>query len=144
METFVGNSYIVREVIRRLKNGRRSILLKLAGGDYSKITPKLIDSASKRGDKFCIDIWKETGANIGIGLSSIVNTFNPEIIVIGGGIAKSGRLLLDSIRATVKNRAMSVFTKDLKIRKAKFIADAGTVGAAALAIEGTRDKAHKR
>ncbi len=135
LETFVGNSYIVREVVKRLKKGEKSILLKLADGKFSNITPKLIHEASEKGDKFSVNIWKETGVNLGIGLSSIVNTFNPEIIVIGGGVSKAGKVLFDSMRATVKARAIPIFTKGLKIRSAKFIEDAGTVGAAALVLE---------
>lgn len=136
IETFAGNSYIVKDVIKRLRHGRKSILLDLANGKYSNITPRLIDIAARRGDKFSIGIWQEMGENIGVGLSGIVNTFNPQAIIIGGGLSKSGKILFDAIRASVKDRAMSVFTSDLKIKQAKFIEDAGTVGAAALVLEG--------
>ncbi len=135
LETFAGNSYIVKEAVKRLKKGEKSQLLKLANGKFSEITPKLIDEASKEGDRFSINVWKRMGENVGIGLSSIVNTFNPEVIVIGGGVAKSGKILFGSIRTTIKNRAIPVFTRDLKIRRARFIEDAGTVGAAALVLE---------
>jgi glucokinase len=134
IETFLGNSYIVKAAIKSLKQGKKSILLELAGGKYSNITPKLIDKAAKAGDKFCIGIWKVAGENLGIGLASIVNTFNPEIIVIGGGLSKSGKLLFHSVADTVKHRAMKVFTKDLKVKRARFVEDAGTFGAAALCL----------
>ncbi len=140
LETFAGNSYIVKEALDRLKKGEKSILLKLANAKLSDITPKLIHEAAKKGDKFSIKVWQRMGRNVGIGLSSIVNIFNPEVIVIGGGLAKSGKFLFDSIKTTVKARAMPIFTKDLKIKKAKFIEDAGTVGAAALVIDGVRNK----
>ena len=133
IETFLGNSYIVKAAVKDLKQGKRSVLLKLADDKYSNITPKLIDQAARMGDKFCIDIWKQAGENLGIGLTGIVNTFNPEIIVIGGGLSKAGEMLFGSVRETVKRRAMKVFTGDLKIKRARFIEDAGTFGAAALA-----------
>ena len=136
IETFLGNSYIVKDVVESLKQGKKSILLKLANGKYSDITPKLIDKAAKMGDKFSIDIWKMAGENLGIGLTGIVNTFNPEIIVIGGGLSKAGKLLFNSVNDTVKQRAMKVFTGDLKIKRARFIEDAGTFGAAALVLDG--------
>ncbi len=135
LETFAGNSYIVKEALGRLKKGEKSILLKIAGAKLSNITPKLIHEAAKKGDQFSIKVWQRMGKNVGIGLSNIVNTFNPEVIVIGGGLAKSGNFLFDPIRATVKARAIPIFTKDLKIKKAKFIEDAGTVGAGALVLE---------
>ncbi|MDP8296986.1 MAG: ROK family protein [Candidatus Orphnella occulta] len=140
LETFAGNSYIVKEAVNRLKRGEKSILSKLTDGKLSEITPKLIHEASKKGDQFSIKVWQRMGENVGIGLSNIVNIFNPEVIVIGGGLAKSGKFLFDSIKTTVKARAMPIFTKDLKIKKAKFIEDAGTVGAAALVIDGVRNK----
>ena len=135
IETFLGNSYIVKAAVKDLKQGKRSVLLKLACGKYSDITPKLIDQAARMGDKFCIDIWKQAGENLGIGLTGIVNTFNPEIIVIGGGLSKAGEMLFGSVRETVKRRAMKVFTGDLKIKRARFIEDAGTFGAAALTLD---------
>ena len=138
IETFLGNSYIVRAAVKDLKQGKRSVLLKLANGKYSDITPKLIDRAAKMGDKFCKDIWKQAGENLGIGLAGIVNTFNPEIIIIGGGLSKAGELLFSSVRETVKGRAMKVFTSDLRIKRARFIEDAGTFGAASLVLDGVR------
>jgi glucokinase len=140
IETFLGNSYIVKDVVESLKQGKKSILLKLAGGKYSNITPKLMDKAAKMGDKFCIGIWKRAGENLGIGLAGIVNTFNPEVIVIGGGLSKAGKLLFGSVTDTVKHRAMKVFTSDLKIKRARFLEDAGTFGAAALVVLSLQSK----
>ncbi|NQT96001.1 MAG: ROK family protein [Candidatus Omnitrophica bacterium] len=131
-ETFGGNNYIVKEVVSRLNKGERSSVLELAGNKYTNITPKLLDKAARQGDKFSIKAWEKVGLNIGIGLAGIVNVLNPEIIVIGGGLSKAGEHLFGSIRETVKARAMDIFTKGLKIKRAKFIEDAGIVGAAAL------------
>ncbi|NQT90805.1 MAG: ROK family protein, partial [Candidatus Omnitrophica bacterium] len=111
IEAFVGNTYIVREVVKRLKKGKRSIILKLAGGKYSNITPKVIDEASRKGDSFAKGIWKEAGSNIGIFLTSVINILNPEIIVIGGGVSKTGRVLFDAIRKTIDERAIDIFLK---------------------------------
>jgi glucokinase len=135
IETFLGNSYIVSSVVRALRQGKRSILSRLAKGRYSDITPKLIDRAARTGDKFCVDIWRQAGENLGIGLAGIVNTFNPEIIIIGGGLSRAGKLLFDPVRDTVKERAIKIFSKGLRIKRARFIEDAGTVGAAALALD---------
>ncbi|MFH1868577.1 MAG: ROK family protein [Candidatus Omnitrophota bacterium] len=132
LETFTGAGYINKEATRRLRRGEKSILLKLAGGRYSAITPRLISEAAKRKDRFSIRFWQELGINLGIGLAGIVNIFNPEIIVIGGGVSKAGNLIFDSMNSAIRRRAMPIFTKGLKIKRAKFISDAGTVGAAAL------------
>jgi glucokinase len=135
LETFAGNRYIAREAAKRLRRGERSAVLKLAENNYSKITPELLYKAAKRGDRFSNRLWREIGYNIGIGLASVVNIFNPEIIVIGGGISKAGGMLFNSIRAAICQRAIDIFTEDLIIRRAKFIEDASLVGAAALVKE---------
>jgi len=134
-ETFVGNSYIVKEVVRRLKKGEKSSLLKLADGKYSNITPKLLDKAAGQGDRFSINVWKELGHNVGIGLTSIINVLNPEIIVIGGGVSKAGKYIFPSVKQTIDERAIGIFTKGLKIKRAKFVENAGVVGAAALVVK---------
>ncbi|MFA5068871.1 MAG: ROK family protein [Candidatus Omnitrophota bacterium] len=136
IETFIGNSYIVKDAVRDLKRGVKSGVLKLAGGRYSKITPELIDRAARSGDRFCANVWTKAGKRLGAGLAGIVNTFNPEVVIIGGGLSKAGRFLLDPVRTTVGRRAMRVFTKGLKIKRARFVEDAGIVGAASLAFSG--------
>lgn len=132
METFVGSRYIVKDVVGRLKRGAKSIVLNLAEGRFSNITPEIIDKAARKGDGFAIGIWKEVSCNIGIGLVSVVNMLNPEIIVIGGGISKTGKVLVDAIRQTIRKRAIDIFVKGLKVVRARFVEDAGVVGAAAL------------
>ncbi|MFC1807639.1 ROK family protein [Candidatus Omnitrophota bacterium] len=136
LEAYAGNSYIVNEVGRRLKNGERSSVVRLAKGDLKAITPELLYKAAKAGDKFSRKIWAQVGYNLGIGLASIVNIINPEVIVIGGGVSKAGEMLLDPMEETLRSKAMPIFTKGLKIRKAKFVEMAGLIGGAALAKKG--------
>lgn len=138
LEAFVGSSYIVKEVIKRLKAGAKSIVPKLAKGKFSNITPKIIDEAARQGDGLAINTWKEAGCNIGIGLAGVVNLLHPEIIVIGGGISKAKRILFEAIRKSVRDRAMDIFVKGLRVVRARFIEEAGVVGAAALVKSVTR------
>jgi glucokinase len=135
LETFAGANYLKEMVIDKLKKKEKSIILKLAGGEYSNITAKLIDEAAKKGDVLSIDVWEETGRNIGLCLAGVVNLLNPEIIVIGGGVSKTGRILFDSIRQTVDDMALDIAKKRLRIVRARFVEDAGIVGAAALVKE---------
>jgi glucokinase len=134
IETFIGNSYLVKSVVEKLKSGEKSSVLKLAGFDYSAITPKLINIAAKKGDKFCINVWETAGRYLGTALAGVVNIFNPEIIIIGGGLSKTGAMLFNPVRKTIKRRSMKVFTKGLKVCRARFVQDSGTVGAAALVL----------
>ena len=68
----------------------------------------------------------------------MINILNPERIIIGGGVAESGKILFDAINASVRKRAMKIPAKAAKIMKTKLGEDAGLIGAAALVMKGVR------
>ena len=110
--------------------GNRRII-ELGKGRFS--SPKQISDAARRGDRFALSVWEQVGTRLGVALASVVNLLNPEKIVIGGGVANAGELLLDVVRKTVKKRAMKGPADSVKIVKAQLGEDAGIVGAAVLA-----------
>ncbi len=132
IEAYIGNSYLVKNVISQIKKGKSTTITKLVDNKLSRITPKIIAKAAKNGDKFAIGIWREAGHNLGIALTGIVNFFNPDKIIIGGGMAQAGKILLTSVIKTVRARAMGIPVKDIKIVKSRLGEDAGTIGAATL------------
>jgi glucokinase len=134
VETYVGNSYIVKDAVYRIRNGQKTLITKLVKGDLSKITPEIISEADRRGDKFAKKIWMDVGEKIGIGLAGVVNLLNVEKIVIGGGVAEAGKILFDSIKKAIDERAMKLPAKTVKIVKAKLGYDAGLIGAATLVL----------
>jgi glucokinase len=74
-------------------------------------------------------VWTDVGNKLGVSLAGIVNLLNPDCIVIGGGVAKAGRLLFDTVKKTIRERAMSVQAKIVKVVPAKLGYDAGLIGA---------------
>lgn len=134
VEAYVGNNYIVRDVITRIKNSEKTLIKKLVDGKLSKITPEIISRAARYGDRFAKEIWRDAGNKIGTALAGVVNLLNVEKIVIGGGVAEAGRILFDSIKKTIAARAMKLPAKTVKIVKAKLGRDAGLIGAAALVL----------
>ena len=72
------------------------------------------------------------GEYIGIGLTSVINLLNPEKVIIGGGVAECGELLLEPIRRTVKQRAMVVAGETVQIVPAQLGNSAGVIGASML------------
>ncbi len=81
------------------------------------------------------DILEETGELLGHGLVSLINVFNPERVVIGGGVAQAGEALLAPARRVVARHAMSVQRQTAEIVIAALGNDAAVVGAALLALE---------
>ncbi len=133
VERYVGNKFIIQRAKELVKNDKKSLILKYANNKPSKITPKIISQAANTKDKTALLIWQETGNYLGIALSGLVNTFNPELIIIGGGVAKAGKPLFDSIRKTIKLRAMKNPASFVKIVPALLGEEAGIIGASVLA-----------
>jgi glucokinase len=76
-----------------------------------------------------------------VGISSFVNAFNPQVVVIGGGVMGAGELLLEPARAEVASRALPPSRDEVRIVTAEYGVEAGMVGAAALAFDGLVERA---
>jgi glucokinase len=134
LEAYAGAKNIVERTEAKIETGRRTILAK-ATKDGASLTPRQIAEAAQAGDQLAMEIFAETGCYIGIALTSIAHILNPQIAIIGGGIAEAGEtLLFEPIRAELSKRAMDI-PAQMKIIKAHLGNDAGIVGAAMLAFE---------
>ncbi len=103
----------------------------LAAGQ--EITGFLVTELAHDGDPAAGDVVALIGARLGIGIASLVNIFNPEVVVVGGGVSAAGELLLAPARDVVAARALSPSRDVVKIVSARFGAESGMLGAAALA-----------
>ncbi len=137
LESYVGNHYLVKEVRRRIKAGKRTVLKKMANKKLSDLTPRMMYKAAKSGDRFARDLWHDAGVKIGIALSGVVNFLDPDKVVIGGGVSQAGAFLFKPIRETVRKRSMELQGRHVRIVKAALGKDAGVIGAAVLVAKGT-------
>ncbi len=135
LERYVGNRFIVERARERIESGEKSLIVELVGGDLGKVTPELISQAALKGDKLAKEIWNEVGRYIGVALAGLVNLLNPEIVIIGGGVANARSLVFDPIRQTIKERAMRMPAKMVRVVQAKLGGDAGMIGAGILVWE---------
>lgn len=132
IERFVGRDYIVERAIKGIKEGKKTKIYELVNGNLDDITPKTISEAYNLGDKFAESIWIDVGVCLGAMFTSLVNLLNPDIIVIGGGISQVGKILFETVEKTIKERAMKILSKNLKVVPAGLGVDAGIVAAGAL------------
>jgi glucokinase len=102
-----------------------------------ELTGPLISDLAREGDPVARDAIALVGHRLGVGIVSLVNIFNPEIVVIGGGVSAAGDLLLDPARQVVAERALSPNRDVVRIEAAAFGAEAGMIGAALMARDGT-------
>lgn len=111
-----------------------SKIMELAGGELDNITPDIIIEAAKAKDKAAMEIIENAGANLGVRIAYLVNLFNPEVVVIGGGIEQAGELLLGPIRKSVRSLAFEEPANTVKIVPSRLGDSAVALGAAALVL----------
>jgi glucokinase len=138
LEAYCQRDSIVQRAVHRLRRGRKSLLDELVEGDFSRVTPRLISEGASHGDVMCIEVWREVGEMLGIGIGTLINVFAPDAFPIGGQIAKAGDFLLQPAIASAQNCAVTSLFDDCKIGLAEQVEDAGMLGAAALAFEANR------
>ncbi len=137
LEAYAGAKNIVERTHAKIEIGQQTILTEVTK-DGESLTPRQIAEAAQAGDRLAMEIFAETGRYIGIALTSIAHILNPQIAIIGGGIAEAGeKLLFEPIRAELAKRAMDI-PAQMKIVKAHLGNDAGIVGAAMLAFESQK------
>lgn len=132
-------SYLSRPVIAR--KGREAAQLykgqairETAGGDAEAVTAEHVISAALGGDELATSILLECGQILGEALVGLVNVFNPELIVVGGGIGESCPFLVDRAAEVVNAEALAG-KRDVRFAQAELGNDAGVLGAAALAFD---------
>nr|MBU1328654.1 ROK family transcriptional regulator [Candidatus Omnitrophota bacterium] len=109
-------------------------ILEFCDNKLDNITIDHIIEAAKAGDALAIELLEDGAVNLGIRIAYLVNLFNPEIVVIGGGIEKAGSLLLEPLRRTVRKWAFEEPANVVKIIPAKLGEDSVALGAASVVI----------
>ncbi len=134
-EALASGTALAREAVMRITEGARTSIIELVGGDASKIDAKIVGLAARQGDELAQDLVSHLGYYFGVGLANLVNIFNPELILIGGGVAKIGDLLLQPAIKVVKERAFSASANAVEIKPAILGDDSGIMGAVAFVLE---------
>jgi glucokinase len=133
VERLASGPYIAQQardwLIERPNQGR--ILRELVSGDLEKITGKLISQAAAQGDELAWEILRTSAWALGVGIGNAANLVNPQRVVLGGGVTKSGERFWDVIRQTARKTALPEVMID--IVPAELGDDAPLWGAVALA-----------
>jgi glucokinase len=140
VEAFASGTALAREA-RRIAGERPGSGLARAAAEGRELVGPLITELAHDGDAAAIEAIELIGSRLGMALTSLVNVFNPEVCVIGGGVIAAGELLLAPARIEVARRALPPSRDIVRIVAARFGVEAGMVGAAALAFDGLAGKA---
>ena len=140
LEVLASGTAVAREAIRRVSHGEKSSLIEMVEGKIENITAEKVSLAARGGDSLALEVIAKAAAYLGVGIVNLVNIFNPEIIIVGGGMAKMGDLLLDPVRQIVKERAFRLLAQAVRIVPAQLGDDAGVFGAAIFAFQQGSDQ----
>ena len=135
LEAMAAGPIIAERAVKAALDGDSPILLKHYENNGKRLRAENVGYAASEGDTISIEIIRDSGRMIGEVLASLVNFYNPSMILIGGGISNIGNLLLSSIRQATLRRSLPLATRDLRIIFSPMGSDAGVVGAMALAID---------
>lgn len=129
VEAVASGPNIARVARERIAHGEDSTLSRLG----ERLTTEHVVRAAQAGDRVAIDVLEEAGGYIGMAIANLIHIFNPQRIIIGGGVSNAGDLLFEPIRKTAKQRTMPVYHGTYDIVLAGLGDDVGLLGAAALA-----------
>ena len=130
LEAYASGTAIAERARESLAGGEPSAMPQMVGGDLSKITAALVYGAAKEGDALAVEVVRDTAKFLGIGVANLLNAFNPEVVVLAGGVTQAGDALFEPMRAEVRRRAFKPAVDACRIVPG-VLPNAGVIGAIA-------------
>ena len=115
LEALASENALVDAVAKAIKEGQSSIIYDIVKGELKDLTPEFIYEAADAGDELAIRMLGQVARYLGIGIANLVNTFNPEILIIGGGIVRGRQYIEDIVRKIVEDRSFESSSNVLEI-----------------------------
>ena len=134
LEALAGGAALAREG-EAVGAAGRSERLRAALDQHGRVTAEDVARAASFGDPVAVSMLLGAGHRVGLVLASLVNFFNPSVVVVGGGVAQSGDQLLAAVRESVYRRSLPLATRELTIQRSSLGALAGVIGASSMVIE---------
>jgi glucokinase-like ROK family protein len=138
LEALAGGGAIAKKAREAVLAGKRTQLASIHPVD--DVTARDVAHAARLGDLVAQQIMAEAGGYLGIGIASLVNVFNPSMIVIGGGVAQIGDLLLEPIRQVVRDRSLRSASQAVRITAAVLGRRSTSMGAVVQALNIALDQ----
>lgn len=131
-EAYASAKSLIKEAQERLKLNKNNMLYKEIGGNLEILEAKHIFDCAKKGDQFSLELVEYESDYLAMGIGSLLNVINPEVVVISGGISLAGDILLRSVREKLKLYAMPPALENFEIVLGELGNEAGIKGAVAL------------
>lgn len=134
LEAYAGGAALARDGLSAAREGRSRLLADVLSATGT-VTAADISRAAQSGDRTSVELLTRAGRFVGGLLATLVSFFNPALVIIGGGVAGAGDLLLAAVRETVYRRSLPLATRELRITRSTLNDRAGLVGAAFMVID---------
>ena len=134
LEAYASGSSIALRAVEGLRAGSQSVLTELVNGNINQISAALVYEALQLGDQYAHEIILETAKFLGIGIANLINTLNPDVVVVVGGVVGAGDYLFGAIREEAKQRSFKSAFEACKIVPGQLPETAGIIGAAGIFI----------
>lgn len=134
LESLVAGPAIARAAQQRLRDGEGS---SLAGQDLSKVTAHEVAAAARQGDALARDIFNRAGRLLGFAVANLVSILDPQVIILGGGMAAVADLYLPALRHAMLERAQPLAAKQVKVVVSRMAGAVNLIGCARLAWESS-------
>jgi glucokinase len=131
LEAYASGPAIAERAREALAFGEASLLPDMVGGDLSRITAQTVYAAASEGDAVAREVVRDTARYLGTGIANLLNIFNPDVVVVAGGVTQAGEALFEPLRAEVRRRAFKPAVDACRIVPGSLPGTAGVVGAAA-------------
>lgn len=131
LEAYASGPAIAARAVEGVEAGMTTSLPDYVDGDLTKITAQTVYQAAADGDDFARDLVKDTAQFLGIGIANMANVFNPEVVVVMGGVTQAGDQLFAPLRTEVNRRAFRAAVRALRIVPGALPGTAGVYGAVA-------------
>jgi len=135
LEAYANQPSIIQRVKKRLANKRDSIIPSLSSEQGGHLSISIIKQAAVEGDKVALEALAETGEALGLGFASLIDTFNPEKIILGGSLSSVGKYLLPSIKEIATKHSLSNVSPKVDILLSDFDTDAILIGAISIVVD---------
>ncbi len=135
LEALASGTAIARRAAERLSQGEQSQLIEMVGGEAERITAELVARAANKGDRLAQQVLQEAGEWLGIGVVNLILLFDPEVVIIGGGVAGAGDFLLEPVRQAVKRWVVPYFEREVPVVRSRLGGNSNLMGAVALALD---------
>lgn len=138
LEALASGPALTGEGVRLALNGSAPILYEMVSGNIGAITPKEMAAAARAGEQSVAQAIHTAATWLGIGVANVVTSLHPELVVLGGSVANLDDLLLDPVRATVKEKVRMFPTDGVRVERSELGDRAGLLGGIALAMDSAR------